>query len=140
MKYYSTNRQSALVDFREATIEGLAPDKGLYFPEAIPQIDPHMIENIRSYSNVDIAFNVMKPYVEGALPDGELLRIVAESINYEFPLVAINDRIASLELFHGPTFAFKDLGARFMSRCLGYFAQDASQKMTVLVAAARMPG
>ena len=134
MKYYSTNRQSALVDFREATIEGLAPDKGLYFPEAIPQIDPHMIENIKSYSNVDIAFNVMKPYVEGALPDGELLRIVAESINYEFPLVAINDRIASLELFHGPTFAFKDLGARFMSRCLGYFAQDASQKMTVLVA------
>ena len=134
MKYYSTNRQSALVDFREATIEGLAPDKGLYFPESIPQIDPHMIENIKSYSNVDIAFNVMKPYVEGALPDGELLRIVAESINYEFPLVAINDRIASLELFHGPTFAFKDLGARFMSRCLGYFAQDASQKMTVLVA------
>jgi len=134
MKYYSTNRQSALVDFREATIEGLAPDKGLYFPEAIPQIDPHMIENIKSYSNVDIAFNVMKPYVEGALPDGELLRIVAESISYEFPLVTINDRIASLELFHGPTFAFKDLGARFMSRCLGYFAQDASQKMTVLVA------
>lgn len=72
MKYYSTNRQSALVDFREATIEGLAPDKGLYFPEAIPQIDPHMIENIKSYSNVDIAFNVMKPYVEGALPDGEI--------------------------------------------------------------------
>ena len=134
MKYYSTNRQSALVDFREATIEGLAPDKGLYFPESIPQIDSHMIENIRSYSNVDIAFNVMKPYVEGVLPDSELMRIVAESISYEFPLVAINDMIASLELFHGPTFAFKDLGARFMSRCLGYFAQDASKKMTVLVA------
>lgn len=134
MKYYSTNRQSELVDFREATIEGLAPDKGLYFPESIPQIDSYMIENIKSYSNVDIAFNVMKPYVEGALPDGELLRIVAESISYEFPLVAINDRIASLELFHGPTFAFKDLGARFMSRCLGYFAQGASKKMTVLVA------
>jgi threonine synthase len=134
MKYYSTNRQSALVDFREATIEGLAPDKGLYFPESIPQIDSHMIENIKSYSNVDIAFNVMKPYVEGALPDGELLRIVAESISYKFPLIAINERIASLELFHGPTFAFKDLGARFMSRCLGYFAQDASKKMTVLVA------
>ncbi|WP_320053795.1 threonine synthase [uncultured Acetobacteroides sp.] len=134
MKYYSTNRQSALVDFREATIEGLAPDKGLYFPESIPQVDPDLIKNIKSYSNVDIAFSVMRPYVEGALPDGELQRIVAESISYEFPLVAINDRIASLELFHGPTFAFKDLGARFMSRCLGYFAQDASQKMTVLVA------
>lgn len=134
MKYYSTNRQSKEVDFREATVEGLAPDKGLFFPATIPSLDPYLVENMGTLSNIDIAFNVMKPYVDDVLPDSELLRIVTESISYDFPLVPITGSISSLELFHGPTFAFKDLGARFMSRCLGYFAQDASKKMTVLVA------
>lgn len=134
MKYYSTSKQSALVDFREAAIEGLAPDKGLYFPETIPYVDKHLIENMEAYNNADIAYNVMRPYLEGTMPDNELYRICSESVNFDIPLVPISDRISSLELFHGPTFAFKDLGARFMSRCLGYYAQNSEKKMTVLVA------
>lgn len=134
MKYYSTNKNAPEVDFREASINGLAPDRGLYFPSSIPKVDPYLIENIKSYSNLDLAFNIIKPYVGTAIPDNELLRILAETISFEIPLVTINERISSLELYHGPTFAFKDVGARFMSRCLGYFAEGISTKMTVLVA------
>lgn len=134
MKYYSTNKKSPSVDFRAATIEGLAPDKGLYFPQSIPQLDFEFLKNMKSMSNAEIGYKVMKPYVEESLPDSELKRIIEETLSYPFPLVKVNDQISSLELFHGPTFAFKDLGARFMSRCLGYFARDIKKRMIVLVA------
>jgi threonine synthase len=134
MKYYSLNKTAPAVDFKEATIRGLAPDKGLYFPEVIPKFDEELIQNINSYSNEEIAFHVIKPYVSDVIPEDELRRIVAETVNFEIPLVKLNDRIFSLELFHGPTMAFKDIGARFMSRCLGYFVKGNKQKITVLVA------
>lgn len=134
MKYYSTNNQSPLVDFKEATIKGLAPDKGLYFPEFIPQLDKEFIEQINNYSNAEIAYKIISPYVGDAIPEDELKRIAAEAIDFEIPLVRVNDDIFSLELFHGPTLAFKDVGARFMSRCLGYFAKEKDQRVTVLVA------
>jgi threonine synthase len=124
MKYYSTNKQSPLVDFNEATINGQAPDKGLYFPERIPEVDHELIKNIERYSNEEIAFNVIAPYVGNAIPENILKQIVSETINFSIPLVKINESVYSLELFHGPTLAFKDVGARFMSRCLGYFAAN----------------
>lgn len=134
MKYYSTNKQSPLVDFKEATIQGQAPDKGLYFPESIPQVDKDLLENIMVISDEEIAFRVIKPYVGNTIPDEKLFSIVKETLSFPIPLVKITDSISSLELFHGPTLAFKDIGARFMSRCLGYFLSGESKKVTVLVA------
>ena len=134
MKYYSLNKNSPAVDFKEATIRGLAPDKGLYFPESLPHIDKDFFSRINDIADEEIAFKVIKPYVGNEIPEDELRRIVAETINFEIPLKKINETIFSLELFHGPTLAFKDVGARFMSRCLGYFVKNNDKKVTVLVA------
>jgi threonine synthase len=134
MKYYSTNKQAPVADFREAAIKGQAPDKGLYFPESIPQVDPEMIRKLSAISNEEIAFRVIQPYVGATIDEENLYRIVSETVNFPIPLVPVTDRISSLELFHGPTLAFKDIGARFMSRCLGYFTKDRKEKITVLVA------
>ena len=140
MLYYSTNKQSPVVDFKEATIQGQAPDKGLYFPRYIPQVDKGWIDNIAHYPNEEIAFRVIRPYVGDTIPEEKLWQIVSETISFPIPLVQVNETIAALELFHGPTLAFKDVGARFMSRCLSYFVTDSSstmhpaKKLTVLVA------
>lgn len=134
MFYYSLNKQSPRVSFKEATINGQAPDKGLYFPEVIPVLPNDFTSGINSYSNEEIALQVIQPYVGDTISPKELRDIVAETINFEFPLKEINPKIFSLELFHGPTLAFKDVGARFMSRCLGYFVQNNNRKVTVLVA------
>src|SRR5215467_11607750 len=123
MQYYSLNRQSPPVDFKEATIRGQAPDKGLYFPEHVPVFDSSFFQNIEKMSDVEIAYQVIQPYVGATIPDKDLRKIIQEAINFPIPLVKVNENIFSLELFHGPTLAFKDVGARFMSRCLGYFGQ-----------------
>lgn len=134
MNYYSLNKKAPSVNFREATIKGQAPDKGLYFPETIPVIDPSVIANIDGYTKEELAFTIMLPYVGNTIDKKTLYRIVSETINFPFPLVAVNKNIFSLELFHGPTLAFKDVGARFMSRCLGHFSRQQDGKITVLVA------
>ena len=134
MNYYSLNKLSQKVDFATATVLGQAPDKGLYFPETIPRISKKLLDNIESYSNEAIAFEVIAPYIGNAIPKNILEKIVSETVDFEIPLVKITENIFSLELFHGPTLAFKDIGARFMSRCLGYFALDSKEKVTVLVA------
>lgn len=134
MKYFSTNSLSEKTDFKTATILGQAPDKGLYFPETIPQIEPAFFKNIKQYTREEIAFKVIAPYVADTIPKNILEKIVSETIAFRIPLVTVSNNIFSLELFHGPTLAFKDVGARFMSRCLGYFLQNNKQKVTVLVA------
>ena len=134
MKYYSINKNSAKVSFKEATVRGQAPDNGLYFPEAIPQADKGLIDDIERISNEEIAFRVIKPYVTDEINDDDLFKIVSETVNFPIPLVKVNENIFSLELFHGPTLAFKDVGARFMSRCLGYFLKNENKRVTVLVA------
>jgi len=134
MKYYSLNKTAPIADFKEATIRGLAPDKGLYFPESIPKQERKFFEEINNYSDEEIAFKIIRPYIGDTIPADELKRIVAETINFEIPLKKVSGNIFSLELFHGPTLAFKDIGARFMSRCLGYFVKDNDKKITVLVA------
>lgn len=125
MQYYSLQKQSHNVDFRTAAITGQAPDKGLYFPMEIPKFTAAQIENFKTLDKACLAFEVMRPYVGGTIDDATLKNICAETINFDFPLVPITDTISSLELFHGPTLAFKDVGARFMSRCLGYFSKQA---------------
>ncbi|MFY7965613.1 MAG: threonine synthase, partial [Chitinophagaceae bacterium] len=123
-----------IVSFEQAAIKGQAPDKGLYFPDTIPQLPKGFVENLKQYSKEEIGVTVMQPYIGNSLPNTELKRIVAETIDFNFPLVKVNESIYSLELFHGPTLAFKDVGARFMSRCLGYFNRNSNTKVTVLVA------
>ncbi len=134
MTYYSLNHQSPHASFEEATVKGQAPDKGLYFPQYIPSLSVDFIKNIKQYTKEEIGIEVMKPYVKDSLPADKLEAIITETVNFPFPLVNINERISSLELFHGPTLAFKDVGARFMSRCLGYFNQNKDKATTVLVA------
>ena len=134
MLYFSTNNKAPLVNFKDATINGQAPDKGLYFPKNIPVLSPGFIKNIADYSDVAIAYEIIKPYVGDKIHAGMLKKIVEETINFPIPLVPINDTISSLELYHGPTLAFKDVGARFMSRCLGFFVKNQPKKVTVLVA------
>ena len=135
MKYYSLRHQSPLVDFRTATITGQAPDGGLYFPETIPKFSADFRRELRGLSKATVALNVMRPYVGSTIPEADLQRICAEAVDFEFPLVPVAEGMSALELFHGPTLAFKDVGARFMSRCLGYFAKAGdTPPVTVLVA------
>jgi threonine synthase len=129
MQFYSTNKKSDLVSFKEATLYGQPSDKGLYFPEKIPQFSFD-----KSKSKAEISFDLIKPYVGETIDNATLFKICEETVNFDFPLVKITDDIYSLELFHGATLAFKDVGARFMSRCLGYFARDVKQKIVVIVA------
>ncbi len=134
MTYYSLNKESVSVDFRDATVLGQAPDKGLYFPERIPQYPFTSPESLKGLSAAEIGFQVMKPYVDPVIPDDELRRIVEETLSFDIPLIPITEDIYSLELYHGPTLAFKDVGARFMSRCLGYFSREKKGRIIVLVA------
>jgi len=134
MKYYNLKHTDEVVSFKEATIKGQGKDKGLFFPESVPKLEEDFIKNLQQYSDEEIAFRCMKDFIGEEIPESELRKIVSETISFEIPLKNINDNIAVLELFHGPTLAFKDVGARFMSRCLSYFLKNEKQNVTVLVA------
>ena len=134
MTYYSLNNKNTQVYFQESVIQGLAPDKGLYFPTKIEQLSSTFFEKIETLTNEEIAFEVIKQFVGDEIPENELKQIISETLCFDFPCVAIEDNLFSLELYHGPTMAFKDVGARFMSRCLGYFNRNSDKKNTVLVA------
>src|SRR6187549_3219233 len=101
MQYFSTNKQSPVVDFKTATIQGQAPDKGLYYPASIPVWDEEFLEYFKEMSKEYLSFKVMKPYVGGTIPDEVLFNIVAETINFPFPLIELKNNVYSLELFHG---------------------------------------
>ena len=135
MKYYSTNKQIELVGLQEAVIKGLAPDKGLYMPERIPVLPNDFFANITHLSFQEIAYTVANAFFGEDIEKEVLKKIVYDTLNFETPIVHINDTIYSLELFHGPTLAFKDVGARFMARLLGYFVKKANiSEVNVLVA------
>ena len=134
MHYFSTSRTLPNATFRDAVLNGQPPDKGLYFPSEIPKLSPGFLRSLCDRPNEEIACEVIRPYVGGEIPDEKLFEICRETVNFDFPLVEISDRIAVLELFHGPTLAFKDVGARFMSKCLGYFLKDKNRKTVVIVA------
>jgi threonine synthase len=134
MLFYNLNKHSEKVDFRTATIRGLGSERGLFFPEYIPVFPESWIYNLDSERDEEIAWYVMNQYVRDSMPEKILRSILQETISFDIPLVRLSSRISTLELFHGPTLAFKDVGARFMSRCLGYFMKGQNRPVTVLVA------
>ena len=135
MKYFSLNHNAKDVSFLEAVVSGLAPDRGLYFPKEIPVLDQAFIYNLRQYSDHEIAFQVIQPFVGEDIPKEQLEKIVKDTLNFDFPIVKITENVAALELFQGPTLAFKDVGARFMARCLSHANTVKERgKITVLVA------
>ena len=134
MRYYSLNNSSPLTSFKKAVQNGIAPDRGLYFPEEITPISEDFINNISEYSNEEIAYEVIKQFIGDEIPATILKEIIKKTISFDFPIVNLDKNIGSLELFHGPTMAFKDVGARFMSQCLEYFNQKKTEDITVLVA------
>ena len=134
MNYYSLNKQAPNSTFKNAVIKGLAPDKGLYFPESIKPLEKSFFDNIETLSYNDIAFQAIKQFVVPEIPEDVLKQIIDETLSFDFPVIELSENISVLELFHGPTMAFKDVGARFMARCLGYFNQNNDKEVTVLVA------
>lgn len=134
MNYYSLNNKQYKVTFQEAVLGSLAPDNGLYFPESITLLPYSFFEKIEQLNNEEIAFQIIKQFVGDEIPENDLKQIIKETLCFDFPLIPINKNYYSLELYHGPTMAFKDVGARFMSRCIGYFNQNTTQKTTILVA------
>ena len=134
MKYISLNYNSKSTLFHNAVKRGLAPDRGLYFPETIPQLPRSFFDGIEKLSIPEMAYRVIKPYVGNKILKEKLMEIVTETLDFDFPIIDINENIAALELFQGPTLAFKDVGARFMARSLGYLNQDSNEKINVLVA------
>ncbi|WP_295986605.1 threonine synthase [uncultured Algibacter sp.] len=134
MNYYSLNHKAPNTSFKNAVIKGLAPDKGLYFPQSITPLPKSFWDTIDHLSYSEIAFEAIKQFVSPEIPEDILKTIVEETLSFDFPVVKLNDNISTLELFHGPTMAFKDVGARFMARCLGYFNKNNTNEVTVLVA------
>lgn len=134
MNFYSLHNKAPDASFKEAVINGIAPDKGLYFPQQILPLPYSFFEQIQNLTDHEIAFKAIHQFVREDIPDSILEKIIARVLDFDFPVIEIEKDIAVLELFHGPTMAFKDVGARFMAECLGYFSQDNQQKITVLVA------
>lgn len=134
MRYFSTNGRSAVVGFREALLQGQPEDGGLYFPNEIPNLAELAVRPWREGGEAETAFSLMRPYVGGEIPDADLEAICGDAIDFPFPLAEITPGIFALELFRGPTLAFKDVGARFMSRCLGHFSGSIGKRTVVIVA------
>ena len=134
MNFYSLNKQAPSVSFKDAVVKGIAPDRGLYFPENITPLPASFFENIEDLSNHEIAFLAIRQFVGDEIPEVKLKEILEDVLDFDFPVVELEENVATLELFHGPTLAFKDVGARFMARCLGHFSTDATNEVTVLVA------
>lgn len=135
MKYYSTNKQAPLADLRKAVVKGLAEDKGLYMPKTIHRLPQEFFDNIQDFSFQDIAYNVASAFFGEDVELDALQEIVYDTLRFDCPVAKITDNIYSLELFHGPTLAFKDVGARFMARLLRYFIRmEDEEQVNVLVA------
>lgn len=134
MNFYSLNKKAPRVSFKDAVIKGIAPDRGLYFPEKIDPLPISFFEGIEGLSHHEIAFEAIQQFVGEAISERALRAILRNVLDFEFPIHELGEDIAVLELFHGPTMAFKDVGARFMARCLGHFSKEKSNEITVLVA------
>jgi len=134
MKYFSTNHTVPKVSLMEAVIKGLAADNGLFMPERIEEFDANFFEHIHQMSFQEISFQVAKKFFGDDIPEEILKELVFETLNFDCPIVKVNDSVYSLELFHGPTMAFKDVGGRFMARMLGYFLKGFKKEVNVLVA------
>lgn len=135
MKYYSTNLKAADATLEEAVVKGLASDRGLFMPREIKPLPQEFYDHIEELSFQEIAYRVADAFFGEDIPADTLKQIVYDTLSFDVPLVKVTDNIYSLELFHGPTLAFKDVGARFMARLLGYFIRKEGKKeVNVLVA------
>ena len=135
MKYVSLNHNSAPTSFKKAVINGLAPDKGLYFPDKNVKLTENFIDSLKNLDDIEICYEVIKKYIGDEIPKNKLLEIIKDTVSFKIPLKKIEKSVYSLELFHGPTLAFKDIGAKFMASCLDHFKDSyTSKKITVLVA------
>lgn len=134
MKFFSLNNNTPPVNFEKAVRMGLAPDRGLFFPETIKPLPDTFWDGFLQMSKEDIAFAVISQFIGDEIPELDLKQIIKETLCFDFPLVHLNDNVSTLELFQGPTMAFKDVGGRFMARCLGHFNKNNDEKVTVLVA------
>ncbi len=134
MKYISSRDKNHIVSFEDAVKRGLAPNKGLYMPQEYISMGNDFWANLFDMSLPEIGYQVGKKYVGDEIPDSDFKNLCNEVLTFDIPLVQVKDNVFSLELFHGPTCAFKDVGARFMARCLGYFSQKNNEKTVILVA------
>ncbi|WP_258103677.1 threonine synthase [Marinoscillum sp. MHG1-6] len=134
MKFYSTKGKNQRISFKEAVIKSLPQDNGLYFPEIIPVLGDPFFSEYGSYTLPEIGTSVMKHFCSDDIPLDKLEEIMEDVLSFDIPLVSVAKNINSLELFHGPTYAFKDVGARFLARCLGYFNESENKEVTILVA------
>lgn len=133
MNYYSTNGKAPIADLQKAVVKGLAEDRGLYMPERIEKLPKAFFDNIQDMKFQDIAYNVASNFFGEDVDEDALQDIVYDTLSFDCPVVEVKDNIYTLELFHGPTLAFKDVGARFMARLLGYFTSMTSSTSLVNV-------
>lgn len=134
MRFCSTNKKTEPVSFKEAVLEGIADDGGLFMPTEIPKLSKDFFNNINSLSFQEISYAVARVFLGDEIPPQTLKQIIDDAINFDAPLIEIDENIKVLELFHGPTLAFKDFGARFMSRTMSYFREQSNHEITILVA------
>jgi threonine synthase len=134
MEFYSTNNRLLRADLKTVVMEGLAPDGGLYMPLVIPKLDPEFVQNMKSMSYTELAHRIAWKWLGDDLSTNELKKLIDNTTQFEAPLIEVSDQCFALELFHGPTAAFKDFGARFLSGLLGYFASLESREITILAA------
>ena len=134
MKLYSTNNKNQFFSLREAVLKGLPDDNGLFMPSHIPALPSDFLENIKDFSFPEIALTMARTLLQNAVPDADLERIIYDAINFSAPLVGLDEHTSVLELFHGPSLAFKDFGARFMAQLMSYFNQNADKELVILVA------
>lgn len=133
-RFYSTNSPSDFVDLKEAVLRSLPADNGLYMPEVIPTLGEDFWSSWRGWSFAELGYRIASALFAGAVPEDTLRRMVADAVNFDAPLVELGERMRVLELFHGPSLAFKDFGARFMARLMGWLTRDDERELTVLVA------
>lgn len=134
MKFYSTNNKKVLTSLKDAVLQGLAPDNGLYMPEKIPVMSSPYFESLHEKDFRQIALEVAERFTADEIPVAELKGIIEHTIAFDAPLVEVEDNVSALELFHGPTMAFKDFGARFMSQLLRFFSREEKREIVILVA------
>ena len=134
MKYYSTNKSVPEVSYEEAIVKGLPEDNGLFMPERIEALPQSFIDGLKESNLQEIGYQVASRFIEDEIPEVDLRQIINEALAFDIPAVHVEGDVYSLELFHGPTLAFKDVGARFLARCLSYFSSKKARKATILVA------
>lgn len=134
MQLYSTKNRSVQVDLKQAVFQGLPKDNGLFMPNELPKLDSDFLKNLSDFSFSEIGFQICKTLFQGTIPENDLRDIIKKAINFPAPLVALDDQKSILELFHGPSLAFKDFGAQFMAQLMSYFNRGEDKELTILVA------